>query len=247
MEYDRQIEDMKLTSEWKMLHQMLFIYEIATEHVKHLLPSGIEPVEAMPGIGLVEFSYNHYAPGNIIYGEEQPIFYELTRSIVVQPDLSIDMPIPRFAFFVDRIASNNKIFVKHEFEKLNLPAYYSPTLKVGMENLLGHHIIVSDEHGKIREMVNSNPNVIYREDEFYGQYFTVQDQKLYFGCWAWKGKIFTHQSPGYSGSIYNHPYLTESNHEIRGEIFKQCYMQSMSDFNHFPVLRFYESRFIRTI
>ena len=79
---------------------MGFVYETATQNIEHLLPDGIYAYEARPGVSLIFLGYNDYNPGNEIYGEKHEQFFEITRFILVQPDLSVAMPMPRFAFLI---------------------------------------------------------------------------------------------------------------------------------------------------
>ncbi len=240
------IEDMPLIIDWNIRHQLAFVFEINTAIIRSLLPKGIEPFEARPGVGLMFLGYNDYYPGNLINGIEQPRFDEVTRFFMVQPDLSIDMPMPRFTFFVHRIGSNNQNFIDQEISRLHLPSFYAEDLIVethsdktgGMARTAG---------GPIQEWKNTNPDPRYYEDSFYGQYFTLQNNELWFGVWFWAGDVCTHQHPGDGGRIFHHPFLDDLEKTIQPEHVGNSYMQLITAFDKPLVQRFFEPRFIGSL
>ncbi|MGH8547600.1 MAG: hypothetical protein ACRERU_03150 [Methylococcales bacterium] len=203
-------------------------------------------MEARPGVSLMQLGYNDYKPGNIIYGEEQSAFVELTRTIVVQPNLAIDMPMPRFTFFMHRVMSNNEAFMRQEIEKLHLSSYYSPTLRAETNNA-GTEMVADDKDGRIEALINTSPKVFYRDDEIFGQYYSVQDGKLYFEVWYWAGKVFIHQRSGNAGGICYHPYLTEADFPIPAEVVEQPYMQLITPVDEPIMARFYRPKSIRNL
>ncbi len=240
------IEDMPLVMNWDLRHQMAFIFEVPTENVLRALPRGIYPVEARPGISLMFLGYNDYNPGNVIYGQRQPAFVEITRTFVVQPNLHVDMPMPRFTFFVDRIASNNETFIQQETEKLYLPTFYSPTLVVET-NESKTNAIARDDVGPIQSLINTHPHPLYRDDSFFGQYYSVQDGKLYFGIWYWSGKACIHQRSGKAGGIHEHPFLAELPNHVPADCVKEAYLQIITTYDQPLTQRFYQPKLIRTL
>lgn len=242
----RQIDDMNLIIDWDLRHQMAFIFEIDTEIVRSIIPkeTKLQPYEIRPGVSAVFMGYNDYNPGNIIYGEAQPAFIEITRVFMVQPNLSLSMPIPRFTFYMHQIASNNPAFVKQEIEVLHLQSYYSPTM-MAESNETKTDILISDEKGTIRKLINTDPNPTYREDSFFGQYYSMQDGKLYFGVFYWAGKVCVHQKKGKAGGDLNHPYLTDLKKTFDAGELGDSYMQLITSFGQPLVQRFYQPRLIR--
>ncbi|MCG8331298.1 MAG: hypothetical protein MI974_26645 [Chitinophagales bacterium] len=233
------VDEMELIIDWDMNHQMGFVYETPTENVEALLPEGIYAFEARPGISLIFLGYNHYNPGNIIYGEPQDTFFEITRFILVQPDLSVDMPMPRFAFYVLQIGSNNKAFIDQEIEKLHLPSYYSPSLVVETDEPK-LNAWAKDNDGAIQNYLNTHPKPYFRPDFFWGQYFVVENNKLYFGIWNWEGVLCLHQRKGDGGGGHLHPFMKD----LQPEYFGNSYMQLITDKNHNLRQRFYQPRFL---
>jgi len=242
-----QIEDMKLIIFWKLRHQMGFVFEIDTSLVLPLLPYGIYPVEARPGISMAFISYNDYAPGlNSIDGKEQPRFYEMTRCIIVQPDLSVRMPVPRFTFFVHRIGSNNASFVEQEISWLHLPSYHSSSISPDVDET-GQTLVLRDEHGPIQHLKNTHPSPVYRNESFFGQYYTVEDGKLYFGAWSWRGVACVHQRGGDAGGILEHPFLTELERRMPAKSLQTSYQQFFTRPGEISEHRFYQPRLVRNL
>jgi hypothetical protein len=244
----QQVEDMKLIIDWDLCQQMAFIFEVPTTEVERRLPegSGLIPLEARPGAALMLLGYNHYNSGNWIADSGQPSFVEITRLFLVQPDLAINMPIPRFTFFVDRIGSNNRMFVDQEISMLHVPSYYSPSLEVDVDQVT-LCARARDDQGMIQEYINTHPKPIYAPDSFFGQYYTVQDDRMYFGVWYWAGEICVHQSMGYAGGIFEHPFLNGINNSLRPDSVKRPYMQIITQYDAPLVQRFYQPRLVRKI
>lgn len=244
----RKVADMDLIINWDIKHQFGFVFEIPTEEVRKVIPAsaGLHPYELRPGISGMFLGYNDYNPGNEIYGEKQPAFQEITRAFLLPPNLSISMPIPRFTFFLHRIASNNPTFIKQEEEKLHLPTYYAPSLQV-IANEAKTSAVAKDDKGIIQEWRNTNPDVRYYSDDFFGQYYTIQDNKIYFGVFYWAGEACVHQKPGDGGGIYEHPYLTGSERYMSPDVVGPHYLQIITTFGKPLVQRFYEPRLIREL
>lgn len=240
------VEDMELVIHWTLRHQMGFIYEVDLATIQALLPRGIQPVEARPGVGLLFLGYNDYQPGNLIGGQSQGRFHEVTRTVLVQPDLSIRMPIPRFTFYLLRIGSENKAFVDQEIRMLHLPSYWSASLR-GEANADGTEVRLLDEHGMIHHIKNTHPAPIYRNDSFFGQYYTVEDGKLYFGVWSWRGIACVHQRSGDAGGIFEHPFLTEVEPSLAAGSVGRAYLQVFTRPGDLSEQRFYAPRFIRAL
>jgi hypothetical protein len=241
-----QIEDMPLVIEWNLRHQMGFVFEVPTDGVLKSLPEGILPVEARPGVSMMFLGYNDYLPGNTISGESQPEFVEITRFFVVQPDLSVDMPLPRFTFFVDRIGSNNPVFVQQEKALLHLPTYLNTTMKVETNEARTNAIAI-DDRGPIQSLINTHPAPMYRKDNFYGQYYTLDGDELWFGTFYWSGRACIHQRSGDAGGIHDHPFLTESRSQISPNSVGETYLQLIATFDQPLVQRFYRPRLVRKI
>jgi len=232
-----QVEDMPLLQEFILKHQMAFMIEMDLEKAKSLVPEGIFPVEARPGVALAFIGYEHYNSGNLLYDKPSDEFYELTQFLVVQPDLSIEMPMPRYAFFVLQIASEDSEFIRQEIEIVKAKSYFSPTLKV-QYSPDNHELTVEDENGPIQQFKNSHQNIEFMEDAFWGQYFSVMDGQLYVGVWNWRGFLFQHQKRGNIGQIYEHPFFEN----LSPNDLQECYMQLLTQPEELIRQRFYVPR-----
>lgn len=241
----QEIDGMDLIIDWDLKQQFAFIFEVPTDKIEACIPkeAGVRPMEARPGVGLLFLGYNDYNPGNLINGEPQPAFLEITRFFWVQPDLSVDMPIPRFTFFVDRIASNNHSFIKQEIELLHLPTYETPSLRVET-NEDKKEARAFDDQGPIQDLINTHPAPTYIEDSFYGQYYTMQGDHLWFGVFYWSGIACVHQSGGPGGGIHTHPFLTEKPVHLDPSDVGTCYMQMIAAYDSPMVQRFYRPRMV---
>lgn len=242
----RQVEDMKLIIDWDLRHQIAFVFEIDTEIARAHIPreTRLQPYEVRPGVSLMFLGYNDYNPGNLIAGEAQPAFKEITRVFMVQPNLSLSMPIPRFTFYVHRIASNNLAFNRQEEAMLHLPTYYSPSMQADTDEAKTS-LRVYDDHGPIRNLLNTHPNPTFQHDAFFGQYYTMEANKLYFGVWYWAGKVCVHQKKGKAGGEFDHPFLSDMKNTFGAEAIGDCYMQLITAYGEKLVQRFYEPRLVR--
>ena len=101
--------DIVSPEEWAFDYDIFFFIEVPTASIKHKLPRLIKPVEPRPGISLIGFGLHRFIPGNL--DGKLPALAEVNCSIVVQPNLSLKMPIPRFSFYVLYVASSNADFI----------------------------------------------------------------------------------------------------------------------------------------
>ena len=91
---------LQATAAWRIKHHFNFLFEIPTQAIEELLPVQLRPVEPNLGLSLVNVGYMRLHAGHLGH---LPEFDEITFSIQVGADLSLDMPVPRFAFFDFRI------------------------------------------------------------------------------------------------------------------------------------------------
>ena len=82
---------------------------------------------------------------------------------------------------------------------------------------------------------------------FFGQYYTIQEGKLYFGVWYWAGKVCTHQKPGNAGGVFDHPFLTGFDRTFSPGDVKDCYLQLITTYGQPLVSRFYQPRLVREL
>jgi hypothetical protein len=190
----------KCVERWDISTIFHNIFEIPTAAIAPLLPKGVEPVETRPGISLFDVGDVHWNSGNL--DGTWPSFHELTAFIVVQPDLSVDMPMPKFAFYVTRIIANWHAFVKNDQRVLHLPIEHTP-LELDKRNY-PNTLRATDGKDLLFEFNNTHPDLPLLPSDFYGQYYSVQDGKLWFGIWRFEGLLCEHQKRGYPGKLGNH-------------------------------------------
>ncbi|MES1244744.1 MAG: hypothetical protein ABUT39_24265 [Acidobacteriota bacterium] len=209
---------MEPTADWHARQHFNFLFEIETRAVEPLLPARIGPVEVRTGISVLNVGYMSFAPGSL---GTLPAFEEITFSIQVQPDLSLDMPVPRLAVFDLRIGSNCREFLDFEAEHQRLSGDHSATL-AGRINPAQDRLEVSDRDGRIFVFENTHPAPLFKRETAYGQYYAQREDGLYQGVFQWEGIGCEHQREGEGGRLFNHPFFRELDVE---DLVQDCYMQ----------------------
>ena len=192
---------MPSTAVWHAARHFNYMFEIDIDAVAGLLPRRLAPVEPRIGTALLNVGYMRLLPGTMGIDET---FDELTVSVQVHPDLSLSMPMPRFAFYDIRIGSNSRAFLDFETIHQKLPVMHLPTL----DSRLGHEgrtLDVRDAEGPIFRFANTHPDPMFKREHIYGQYFSMCADVLYQGVFAWEGIACEHQYPGPAGELFAHP------------------------------------------
>ena len=107
--------------------------------------------------------------------------------------------------------------------------------------------VIRDPDGPMRHLKNTHPRPVFRKDQFWGQYFTVQDNKLYFGVFYWAGRVCVHQRRGDAGGEFDHPYLSGLAPTFPAAAMRSSYMQLLGTYGEPLVQRFYEQRLVREL
>src|SRR5262245_6173105 len=94
---DIEMGDRRCVSEWHIRQMCHFVYEVPAQVVAPLLPAGLSAVEPRPGVALLSVGYVDWLPGN--NEGRWPAFLELTIMVLVHPDLSLEMPTPRYSYY----------------------------------------------------------------------------------------------------------------------------------------------------
>lgn len=206
---------------WTFDFDVCFMIEVETTSILKHLPRGVYAAEVRPGISLMAFSVHQFRDGAV--GETMPkTIVEATASIVVQPNLSIPMALPRLAMYVIYVASTSPEFDRYAQNVDKMPIYDSPNLKCVIREDLS--VSVSDDNGPMFELKNTSPNIAFKKSELIGQAFTYANGKeLFCTPFRWQGRLWEHQdrSQGF-GKIYNHPSLGGIN---VNEAQQTCYLQ----------------------
>jgi hypothetical protein len=205
-------------AQWDIKYMANFMWEIPTRILAPRLPTGIHPVEPRPGVSLLNVGHVAWNEGN--FRGEWPAFDEVTIMALVQPDLSRTIEMPRFCFFVFCIAANYQPFVVNERKTIHLPTWHTNVRHVYQAD--PYRVEVADDHGPMFTLQNTKTQPTYEKDRFFGQYYAVEDDALWFGIWEWEGVLSVHQDSGAAGQLHDHPVFAGI--EI-GDQVDTCFMQ----------------------
>lgn len=218
--------------EWNIDELAHFLFEIPTERVAPLLPRGVYPVEPRPGVSLLDAGYVAWGAGN--WEPHWPAFNEVSVLLIVQPDLSFPMPMPKFAFFALNICADYQEFLDTEPVQLHLPTFFQPfTAKLVADP---YAVEVESPLGPVMRLRNTQHPVHYEEVDYLGQFFTVDDGILYMGIWQWIALAAEHQATGDAGQLRRHAAFKD----LDLEPHRTCYLQLFAKPGTGSVQRFYE-------
>lgn len=217
--------DITNPKEWAFDYDIFFFIEVPTATIKDKLPRLIKPVEPRPGVSLIGFGLHRFVPGNL--NGKLPALAEVNCSVLVQPNLSVKMPIPRFSFYVLYLASSCDDFMEYATTVDKMPAYCSSNLQCIISDD-GTEVTCKDDNGIMFELKNTLPQPKYTPDTISGQAFTCANgEDLYCTPFKWRGTLCEHQHSSKNfGKVYNHPSLegislSENNQECNFQMFTQ--------------------------
>lgn len=211
------------TASWRVLAHFNFIYEIEADQVAHLLPRELSLREPRAGMALLNVGYMRYPPGEL--GGKLPAFEEITFSLLVNPDLSLDTAMPRLCVYDFRIGSDCRAFLDFERDHQSLNGYLAEGFHSEI-NERKDELTVRDSHGPIFTMRNTHPKPAFKDEVAVGQYYSTFEGGLYQGVFLWDGRGCEHQREGDFGRLHNHPFFREVDVE-RG--VTECFMQMFLD------------------
>jgi hypothetical protein len=231
------VGDDPLVIEWHVQKHIMFTWEIDIEALDPFVPDELTAVEVRPGIGLFSVATLLYQPNQFRPGS--PPFLELVSVAHVQADLSVKMPMSRFAMHAISVYSDSPDFIDQEAEKLFTPTTLDPSLTLTFtENWDG--VDAADQDGPIISFRNTNPNPVYTPDELWGQHYN-DTHGLHFGVWEWDGVKCEHMQRGNAGKFFPHPFFKGMDlSRLHG-----CYRQMIPKPGSTAVERFYKTRQLR--
>jgi hypothetical protein len=191
---------------WQLRKQLLFLYEIDTDALARVIPAGLEPMEIRPGIALCAIECMHYRTGHFRPGYRE--FFELVFGAAVQPNLSIEMPLPKFCIHGISILSDSEEFVEQECRLLFTPTGHAPNLRLEFTED-GTGCDVFDGADPILSCRNTHEAPpVYERKTLWGQYYT-DTKGLQQGIWRWQGELFEHMknAGGDYGRFHAHPFF----------------------------------------
>ena len=196
---------MPLVIHWRIIKHVFFTWEIAIDAVEKILPARLEPVELRPGVGLVSVGCLHFATGH--FGADSPEFDELVTIVHVQPDLSLKMPQPRFAFYAVAVWSDCADFVAHEARHIFTPTSHVPSLRLAFSPD-GLGVEASSAGGPILSVRSTAPLTQFTPCAFWGQHYN-DTKGLHLGIWRWEGTRYEHMKRGDAGRPLPHRHFAD--------------------------------------
>jgi hypothetical protein len=228
------VGDAALTAQWSVKRQTLFFYEIDTEALTPLIAAPLETSEVRPGISLLAVECLHYRSGH--FRRESPEAFEMVVAAVVHPDLSVDMPVPRFALQILSVVTDSKDFVENERRLLSSPIVHVPNLRMEFSNdgtsvdvFDGDEVVVSCHNTD----VGATPPVFETKVLWGLTYSTTEG--LQRGIFRWQGDVNEHMKPGDYGEFHPHAaFAGIDTRRIRG-----CYRQMTAREDGATDIRYY--------
>ena len=200
-DHPARLGDVPLTTCWRVRNQTLFIYEVDTPELEKLIPQELSVQEVRPGIGLLTIETLQYPPGH--FGEASET-YEMVLAVVVEPDLGLPMPVPRFSLSVFSILSSSAAFVARERVLLRTPMMHAPDLvtEFGSD---GSSVEVRDGNRLVVSCRNTATAPAFEPKVAWGLIYTNMNDQLHRGAFRWQGDLFEHQRHGDHGRLHPHP------------------------------------------
>ncbi len=183
---------------WNFDFALSTFYEIDTGEIKHLLPKRLVPMEAAPGVSLINVSAFNFKEGAL---GTLPEFQELILSVIVVPDLS--RGVPKFAMFIISLSSTNQAHLEHCASYYKLPIF-GQLSQVDIQRD-AHQVTYADDAGPILTMKNIHPNPVFTPDERYFQAFVEEKGEIFIADLVIKAHLFEHQVAGDTGRLNTHP------------------------------------------
>jgi hypothetical protein len=214
---DDRVGSAALTMRWHVRNQSLFFYEIDADVLAPLLAPQLELAEVRPGIALMSLECLHYRAGH--YRPDHPESYEMVIAAIVHPNLSIDMPVPKFALQIINVITDSADFAVHEAEILGSPMVHVPGLAMTF-TADGTSVDVRDGNQPIVSCRNTDPDARYERKELWGLTYATR-HGLQHGIFRWQGEVHEHMKRGAYGALHPHAaFLGIDTSRVRG-----CYRQ----------------------
>jgi hypothetical protein len=205
---------------WELDFDLFYMFEIETSRVRAMLPPYIHPYEIRPSVTLVVIGIEYFKVGAL---DKLPPFAEVNWVVMVQPDLTLEMEMPKFSFFVGNIGATNDEFLDYAFYEDKLPVYRSKTISINIQRDLGI-IEVGDEYGTFIKLKTTFPqkNNTYHFSSFSGQSYSLYEEEVMLKLWSWSGELIEHQTTNDLCEINQHPFFNGI--DVSG-CAKSCYYQ----------------------
>jgi hypothetical protein len=211
---------------WRLRQHMICVWEVEMKALLAAVPEELEPIEVRPDVGLVSIACLRYRTDHFVPGYRE--FTELALFTLVQSDLSVKMPQPRFSTYAMNVYSDSPEFVAHEGRTIFTPTQLVPSLDVVFGNQ-PERIDASDDRGPIASFTNLGGAPKYQYDVMWGQHYNDTQDRVCQGIWNWDGYVFEHMERGNAGQLHQHPFFGKLDvSRVRG-CYRQMFMQPDSD------------------
>jgi len=191
-----------MTVEWRARHQTLFLYEVDLDALVPHVPDAVTVQEVRPGVGLLAIESLHYLPGHFADPRES---VEIVVAVLVEPDLTVQMPVPQFSLFVTSVLSSSAAFVEHERMLLRTPMEHAPDLRMSYAPD-GASVAIFEGETPIVECRNTRAPAVFAPKVMWGLIYSNKQGELHRGAFRWEGNVFEHQQRGGDvGRLHPHP------------------------------------------
>jgi hypothetical protein len=188
------------TLHWRIRKHLVFFWEVPTDLLAPVIPDRLDLAEIRPGTTLAALEMLHYKVGHFREGYRE--FHEAVFAATVQPDLSIEMPMPRFSMFAIRVISDSTEFCHSEGSSIFTPTHHVPGFRTEF-SADGTSCSLFDHDQPIAICRNTAPAVPVRKQTIWGQYFT-NTRGLQRGVWRWDGLAAEHMERGDASECHRH-------------------------------------------
>lgn len=206
-----------LTTRWSIRRQTLFFYEIDADALAPFVAPSLELTEVRPGIGMLTLECLQYRAGH--FRPDVPEACEMVVAAMVHPDLSVDMPVPKFALQILRVITDSPVFVEQESRLVSSPMVHVPELRLAFDDS-GMSVDAFDGTRPIVSCRNMDATARYASKVMWGLTYTTT-RGLQHGIFRWQGEVHEHMKRGSYGPFHRHPVFEGiDTSRVRG-----CYRQ----------------------
>lgn len=203
---------------WTFDFDLFFLFEIDVADIALPMPRGTFPQEVRPGVGLIGIGVLLGVDGNPHASMGR--FTEISWCVVVEPDVSRRMPIPRYSVVTGNVGSDSEAFLRHAADVDKLPIFRHKNLRCTVDREASS-AYVEDDDGPILRLFNTSPDPIYVPRVNWMQ-MRSREAGEWFQALSWSGDACEHGYDHRGGELFPHPFWEGIT--IRG-LGDRCYLQ----------------------
>lgn len=186
---------------WDIDYAMMTTFECDVELLRRVLPAGLRPMTARPGVGLFVVTFFRYYPWQ---QRLYPDLYETIFCVQVIPDLT--WGVPTLALYVASFGSNDLQFLADE-RTHNLFPTYDSALEFEVDETDGQ-TRCWDADGPLYTIVNTtNKRSMFTKQDLYVQVYVEHGGHLHVSHNTFRGQAFQHQDDRGGCVIHDHPFF----------------------------------------